>query len=457
VGRTTSDEADPISAPTNAPGSPASEPTTESSPGAASGQHVAGRPAPEGSGGAAGLSASTLIAAEHPVRQGDHGPVVGVVRALLAKVAAMDPKPDRGVPATAEPDPDRFEPDRFDPNLFEAGLDRAVRAFQQDRGLLVDGIVGRQTALQLDGARWRLGDRTLLLTQGGHWMRGDDVSALQERMVVLGVHAGPVDGIFGPATDAALRELQRGLGLPADGICGRPTFEALGALGRSISGGDAWALRSHALVAMAGRSLAGKVITLDPAPDELTGLNGIDAREITFDVATRLAERLRTVGASVVVTRGPGDSPETSTRAELAETAGADLVISFFAETQPSAVPSGVATYYWGGGRVGQQSATGQRLAMLIQREIVARTDLVDDRSHPCTFDLVRITRMPVVMVSLGYLTNPGDAERLALPECRETLAEAVLFAVQRLYLGEDDAQTGTLNLHDVQAFSRGD
>jgi N-acetylmuramoyl-L-alanine amidase len=387
-----------------------------------------------------------LIAAEHAVRIGDRGPVVGVVRALLAKLAGRDPDLDPGTPSAPDADPD----------AFDSGLDHAVRAFQQDRGLLVDGVVGKQTAMQLDGARWHLGDRTLLLTAGGHWMRGDDVSALQERMVVLGVHAGPVDGIFGPATDAALRELQRGLGLPADGICGRPTFEALGALGRSISGGDAWALRSHALVAMAGRSLAGKVITLDPAPEPLTGPDGVAAREVTLDVATRLAERLRTVGAGVVVSRGADDSPETSARAELAESAGADLVISFFCETQPSPKASGVATYYWGGGRVGQQSATGQRLAMLIQREIVARTDLVDDRSHPCTFDLVRMTRMPVVMVSLGYLTNPADAERLADPDFRETLAEAVLFAVQRLYLGDDDAQTGTLNLHDVQAFSQG-
>ena len=66
------------------------------------------------------------------------------------------------------------------------------------------------------------------------------------------------------------------------------------------------------------------------------------------------------------------------------------------------------------------------------------------------------MTRMPVVMVSMGYLTNPGDAQRLAKADFREILAEAVLFAVQRLYLGEDDAQTGTLNLRDVQAFSRG-
>jgi N-acetylmuramoyl-L-alanine amidase len=130
-------------------------------------------------------------------------------------------------------------------------------------------------------------------------------------------------------------------------------------------------------------------------------------------------------------------------------------MIALFCETYSSPLASGVATFYWGGGRVGQYSATGQQLAMLIQREIVARTDLVDDRSHPSTSDLVRVTRIPTVMVSLGYLTNTDDAVRLAEPGFRQVLADAILVAVQRLYLGEDDAVTGTLNISDIQALSR--
>lgn len=380
---------------------------------------------------------TTLMAADRPLRLGDSGPEVPTLRALLVRAAALDP--DQLVP---------------DPQLFDHALDQAVRAFQQDRGLIADGIVGRQTALQLDGARWRLGDRVLLLT-AGHWMRGDDVSALQERMVVLGVHAGPVDGIFGPVTEASLRELQRGLGLPSDGICGPPTYDALGALNRSVSGGDAWALRSRGRVAMAGVSLTGKTVVLDPGPGQQAGPYGVVESDVTYDVAARLAERLRGVGAAVTLTRGPHEAPATADRAALAESVGADLVISLLTETHSSALASGVATYYWGGGRVGQHSPTGAQLAGLIQREVTARTDLVDDRSHPCSYDLVRLTRMPAVMVSLGYLSNPDDASKLDRADFRETLAEAVLFAVQRLYLGEDDAKTGTLSLGDIQAYAR--
>jgi N-acetylmuramoyl-L-alanine amidase len=386
--------------------------------------------------------ASVLAAATTPIRRGDSGPVVSMLRALLARVSA----PGDEIPAPAEE------------SLFDHDLEIAVRAFQQDRGLLADGIVGQQTALQLEGARWQLGDRTLLLTSS-HWMRGDDVSALQERMVVLGLHAGPVDGIFGPATETSLRELQRGLGLPADGICGLPTFQALGALGRSVVGGDAWALRSRGRVAMAGVSLSGKTVLIDPGFDRYVDTQSTvepGADGVSFDIATRLAERLRDVGAAVPLTRGHGEAPLAAPeRAALAESVSADLVISLLTETHGSPQASGVSTYYWGGGRVGQHSETGHQLATLIQREIVARTDLVDCRSHPTSYDLVRLTRMPAVIVSTGYLSNPDDVRRLNDSDFRAVLAEAVLFAVQRLYLAEDDAATGTLNLNDVKAFAQ--
>jgi N-acetylmuramoyl-L-alanine amidase len=87
-----------------------------------------------------------------------------------------------------------------------------------------------------------------------------------------------------------------------------------------------------------------------------------------------------------------------------------------------------------------------------VQREVTARTDLLDLRTHPCSFDIVRMTKMPAVLMGLGYLSNPGDAKRLGDPGLRDTIADAVVVAVQRLYLADDDARTGTLNLKDVLA-----
>ncbi|MGH3331886.1 MAG: N-acetylmuramoyl-L-alanine amidase family protein, partial [Nocardioidaceae bacterium] len=87
-----------------------------------------------------------------------------------------------------------------------------------------------------------------------------------------------------------------------------------------------------------------------------------------------------------------------------------------------------------------------------VQREIVARTDLADLRIHAKTWDFLRRTRMPAVRIDVGYITNPGDAARLSDPDFRDVVAEAVVVAVQRVYLSaEADTKTGMLRLGDLR------
>ena len=80
-----------------------------------------------------------------------------------------------------------------------------------------------------------------------------------------------------------------------------------------------------------------------------------------------------------------------------------------------------------------------------MQREICARTDLLDCRTHAKTWDLLRRTRMPAVRIEVGYLTNAGRRRAPAPTRTfRDVLAEAVVAAVQRLYLPpSEDAATG--------------
>ena len=70
---------------------------------------------------------------------------------------------------------------------------------------------------------------------------------------------------------------------------------------------------------------------------------------------------------------------------------------------------------------------------------------------HGKTWELLRLTRMPAVRLELGHVTHAGDAARLADPAFRDTVAEAVLVGVQRLYLPADlDPPTGVLRLRDL-------
>jgi peptidoglycan hydrolase-like protein with peptidoglycan-binding domain len=55
----------------------------------------------------------------------------------------------------------------------------------------------------------------------------DAVRSVQDRLRSAGFNPGKTDGKFGPATEKAVRDFQRSMGLKADGIVGRRTFDAL--------------------------------------------------------------------------------------------------------------------------------------------------------------------------------------------------------------------------------------
>ena len=55
----------------------------------------------------------------------------------------------------------------------------------------------------------------------------ETVMAVQRKLNALGYSAGPVDGIFGPRTRAALQAYQWKMGLPADGVLSRGLAEMI--------------------------------------------------------------------------------------------------------------------------------------------------------------------------------------------------------------------------------------
>lgn len=72
--------------------------------------------------------------------------------------------------------------------------------------------------------------------------RGAPVFDLQRRLEALGYPPGPIDGIFGPRTEAAVRAFQRDAGMVPDGIVGPRTRRALararGGAAAGRGGGD---------------------------------------------------------------------------------------------------------------------------------------------------------------------------------------------------------------------------
>jgi N-acetylmuramoyl-L-alanine amidase len=320
-----------------------------------------------------------------------------------------------------------------------------IRSFQQERGLHVTGELNESTERALEESRWKLGDRSLYL-QNTQAMRGDDIAALQSRLTEMGFNCGRVDGIFGELTESAVKEFQKSVGAKVDGRCGPATIIALLRLTKIVSGGAPAALRESANQKNRGPALANKVIVLDPSSEE-------HEREIVYDIAQRIEGRLLALGASVFLTRGTQNNPSEAERISFTNQSSADLLISLHVDSYRNPAARGVATFFYGSDQHGVHSIVGERFASLVQREICARTDFLNCRTHAKTWDSLRLTKAPAVRVDLGYASNESDADRLSRPDFRDTIAESFIIAIQRLYLAaEDDAKTGTLRISDLRS-----
>lgn len=390
------------------------------------------------------------------LRRGDHDAAVADLRAALASFGLLPVDLASRAVADAENDRDGDE-SATAAWYFDDNVDAAVRAFQQQRGLITDGCVGAVTERELIAARWTLGDRTLSYTLSAP-MTGDDVSTLQTRLAELGYDAGRADGVFTGRLDAAVREFQRHRGIPDDGVFGPVTLRELQRIAPMATGGRPQYLREVAALHQAGPWLGGKRIVIDPAhggEDHGWQVGEVRAGDLAFDLAGRLSARVTATGMQAFITRGPDANPTQAERAKLANEVAADLFVSLHVDGSTCQHAAGIATFHFGTD-TGNNSSVGEALASLIQRELVARTGMIDCRVHHRPWEILRRTQMPAVQVEIGYLTNPADRARLVDESFRDQIADGLLVAVKRLYLdGRDDRPTGTFSFHDLLEYER--
>ena len=91
--------------------------------------------------------------------------------------------------------------------------------------------------LVITAIAYTYGESAQTLSQLGS--RGQEVRQIQSKLRELGLYSGSIDGIYGTATQKAVRQFQKNCGLTVDGIAGRKTllYLGLGSGGSSSVGG----------------------------------------------------------------------------------------------------------------------------------------------------------------------------------------------------------------------------
>src|SRR5699024_868457 len=125
---------------------------------------------------------------------------------------------------------------------FDRPFELGVRQFQQNRGILCDGVLGAETLSELEQARYQLGDRVRRFDPVSV-LTGDPVMRSKTMLDGLGFYPGRIDSDDASRTDAAVQELQMSLGSKVGGITRPQTLRGLKAIDRNQDTGNLFALQ----------------------------------------------------------------------------------------------------------------------------------------------------------------------------------------------------------------------
>jgi N-acetylmuramoyl-L-alanine amidase len=197
------------------------------------------------------------------------------------------------------------------------------------------------------------------------------------------------------------------------------------------------------------------------------GPRGVREKDVTLSMAKRLADKLRSQGFEVTLTRTDDRYLKLEERTAMANMARGDLFVSLHTNANPRRDRSGIETYFLNvtddryarrlaareNGSLelddspkdvqriltdldSKASAGASRtLARLVQKEITSRARQsqapVRDRGvKNALFYVLLGARMPAVLVETAFISNRAEEKRLASPAYQEMVADGVARAV---------------------------
>jgi len=182
--------------------------------------------------------------------------------------------------------------------------------------------------------------------------------------------------------------------------------------------------------------LAGVAVIVDPGhggPDTgALGATGTYEKNNTLPVGLNLASLLRSAGAQVTLTRSTDVTPavgpyselsDLQARTKIANDQKADLFISLHNDASSNPEPGGTTTYYSSASSVATQS---KAFADSMQREVVKAMALNNRGVRDAPFYVLKNTKMPAVLVEIGFISNPSEEKLLGAPDVQKKVALGV-------------------------------
>lgn len=188
-------------------------------------------------------------------------------------------------------------------------------------------------------------------------------------------------------------------------------------------------------------TISGKKIVIDAGHGGIDpgtrSRSGLLEKEVNLDIALKLKRHLSMVGVYCIMIReidqdfsesdedfSTKKKRDLSYRTRAANQSGADLYLSIHANSFPQSIYRGAQTFYE------KTDPRSKCLAEAIQYHLVKKLGPNRRRAKAGDYRVLNDTEMPGVMIEVGFLSNPEEADLLKDEGYRERIAKAIFHGV---------------------------
>jgi N-acetylmuramoyl-L-alanine amidase len=160
------------------------------------------------------------------------------------------------------------------------------------------------------------------------------------------------------------------------------------------------------------------------------GPTGLYEKIVTLGIALEVERLLEQAGHQVVMTRVKDEGLSLDQRVTILNNTKCDIAVSIHTNSFSKPEPNYITTFIQG---VGGQA---EKIAKCVQPRLVQASGWPDGGIRVANLQMTRETKMPAILVELGFISNPEQEKQLVQPEFQKKLASAIASGLLD-YMGE--------------------
>jgi len=148
-------------------------------------------------------------------------------------------------------------------------------------------------------------------------------------------------------------------------------------------------------------------------------------KHLCLDTAARLEAHLRAMGFKTVMTRSSDNFVSLPGRTDIANRYRDAIFVAVHYNFTWNQDAHGLETFYC-------NSAESQKLAQMVQSNIVRKVRATDRGSKFARYYVIRHTNIPAILVECGFVSNGSERSRMKSAWYRDSLAKGIAESVLR-------------------------